>query len=201
MLFWHRDLICAHNFTLISWWKVRPWHAEHSFSKMCKTCDWKVNFWFASCTLQQYVRIFFLKVRVISSRIFEARDYQAPPVFERRKSGKKICCKKLSRFRLFYLLTARYNCKVSFLECENTCSILQLPFGNYTCQNTWLRVCILYGSLPSEHTNIQWWQVTASLAFPRLNSLLGWVALHSEVQTRAADGRRLPYDGCLTWYR
>lgn len=71
------------------------------------------------------VYIYFLKVRVISSRIFEARDYQAPPVFERRKSGKKICCKKLSRFRLFYLLTARYNRKVSFLECENTCSILQ----------------------------------------------------------------------------
>lgn len=30
--------------------------------------------------------------------------------------------------------------------------------------------------------------------------LPGWVALRSEVQTRAADGRRLSEDGCLTWY-
>lgn len=201
MLFWHRELICAHNFTLIGWWKVQPWHAERSFFKICKTCDWKVISDLPLALYNSMCVYIFLKVRVISSRIFEARDYQAPPVFERRKSGKKICCEKLSRFRLFYLLTARYNRKVFFFECENTRSILQSPFGNYTRQNTWLRVCILYGSLPSEHTNIQWWQVTASLAFQRLNSLLGWVALHSEVQTRAADGRRLPYDGCLTWYR
>jgi len=45
---------------------------------------------------------------------------------------------------------------------------------------------------------MQWWQVTASLAFLRLNSMPGWVALHSEVQTRAADGWRLSEEDRLS---
>lgn len=48
-------------------------------------------------------------------------------------------------------------------------------------------------------TSIQWWQVAASQALWRLSSLPAWVALHSEVQTRATDGWRLSGDGCLTW--
>lgn len=56
---------------------------------------------------------------------------------------------------------------------------------------------VIYGSHPSQQTSSRWWQVTASLALQRLNSLLGWEALHSEVQTRATDGQRLSKD---TWY-
>lgn len=61
------------------------------------------------------------------------------------------------------------------------------------------RVYIIYGSHPSQPTSMQWWQVTASLAFQRLNRLPGRVALRSEVQTRAPDGRRLSEDESRTW--
>lgn len=71
----------------------------------------------------------------------------------------------------------------------------------YMCKTIYeLRVYVIHRSHPLQKSSLQWWQVTTSLVFPRLNSLPGWVALHSEVQTTATDWRRLSEDGCLTWY-
>lgn len=81
-----------------------------------------------------------------------------------------------------------------------------------TCRTYWYssfdkrQVYILYGvvCLLFMGQILHSWPVSSddrslpALAFQRLNSLPGWVALHSEVQTTATDGRRLSEDGCLT---